>query len=235
MSRAVRHETDELIRQYGPERVTQAMRPLLTDERMARIEQVLDSRLSSLTVAIENLHDPRNGAAAVRSIEAVGLTTLHAAESVEHFRASPAVTIGAEKWIHVARYQGFAACAQALREQGFTLYAACPDAGNGTVDELDTMDVSRPVAVVFGNEHEGLTQGAIDACDRRMRIPMHGFTQSFNLSVSVAVTIYQLARRRRAHLGRPGDLAEQERAILRARWYSLGVRGLRTIVERHVS
>lgn len=231
----MRHETDELIRQYGPERVTQAMRPLLTDERIARIEQVLDNRLSSLTVAIENLHDPHNGAAAVRSIEAVGLTTLHVAESVEHFQASPAVTIGSEKWIRVARHQGFPACAGTLRDQGFTLYAACPDADDQIVDDLDTVDVSRPVAVVFGNEHEGLTQRAIHACDRRLRIPMHGFTQSFNLSVSVAVTVYQLARRRRAFLGRPGDLEAQERAILRARWYSLGVRGLKGIVERHVS
>lgn len=231
MSPAVRHEIDELIRQYGPERVTAALRPLLTDDRIARIEQVLDSRLTSLTIAIENLHDPHNGAAAVRSIEAIGLTTLHVAEPVERFQFSPAVTIGSEKWIRIVRHQGFPSCAEMLRESGFTLYAACPE---GDCD-LDTVDLGGPAAVVFGNEHEGLSQRAIAACDHRLRIPMHGFTQSFNLSVSVAVAMYYLASRRRAVLGRSGDLDGQERALLRARWYSLGVRGLRTIVERNVS
>lgn len=227
----MRHQIDELIRQYGPERVTEALRPLLTEERIARIEQVLDHRLGTLTVAIENLHDPHNGAAAVRSIEALGLTTLHVAEPVERFQFSPTVTIGSEKWIRVMRHQGFPACARTLRDDGFTLYAACP----GADTDLDTVDVSGPVAVVFGNEHEGLTQRAIAACDHRLAIPMHGFTQSFNLSVSVAVATYQLAQRRRAYLGRPGDLDDQERALLRARWYSLGVRGLRAIIERYVS
>jgi tRNA (guanosine-2'-O-)-methyltransferase len=222
---------DQLIRQYGPERITEALRPFLTEERIQRVEEVLASRLSGLTVAIENLHDPHNGAAVVRSIEAVGLTSLHVAEPVEQFQFSPAVTIGAEKWIRVLRHQGFSACAELLRGAGFRMYAACP----GASMDIDAVDVSKPAVMVFGNEHEGLSQRAIDACDAQVGIPMYGFTQSLNLSVSVALSVFHLAGRRRALLGRPGDLDEQERAVLRARWYALSVRGASNILERVVS
>lgn len=222
---------DQLIRQYGPDKIVEALRPFLSEERATRIEQVLAARLSGLTVAIENLHDPHNGAAVVRSIEAAGLTSLHVAEPVERFQFSPAVAIGAEKWIRILRHQGFSTCARVLRGAGFRLYAACPD----TSTSLEAVDLSQPAALVFGNEHEGLTRRAIDACDAQVSIPMYGFTRSLNLSVSVAVTVFELAARRRALLGREGDLDEQERAILRARWYSLSVRGVRSILERAVS
>ncbi|WP_428267604.1 TrmH family RNA methyltransferase [Haliangium sp.] len=225
------HQVERLLRQYGPDKITSTLRPLLTEDRIERIEAVLAARLSSLTVAIENLHDPHNGAAVVRSAEAAGLSALHVAEPLERFSFSPAVTIGAEKWIRVVRHQGFKSCADTLRESGFTLYAACP----GAELSLDEIDLERPAAVVFGNEHEGLTQRAIDACDASFGIPMHGFSQSLNLSVSVAVTVFQLAARRRAVLGRLGDLDEQERAIARARWYALSVRGVKAILERTVS
>lgn len=222
---------DQLIRQYGPDRIVEVLRPYLTEDRVQRIEQVLASRLSGLTVAIENLHDPHNGAAVVRSLEAVGLTTLHVAEPVEQFQFSPAVTIGAEKWMRILRHQGFSACASLLHGAGFRMYAAVP----GAPEDIDAVDVSKPAVLVFGNEHEGLSQRAVDACDAQVGIPMFGFTQSLNLSVSVAVSMFRLAERRRTLLGRPGDLDDQERAVLRARWYSLSVRGVGAILERAVS
>lgn len=225
------HPVDTLIEQYGVETVTAAMRPLLSEERMARIETVLDARLDGVTVGIENLHDPHNGAAAIRSLEAVGLSTLHVVEGVETFRFSPAITIGCEKWLDICRYRHMEDAARALRDAGYLLYAACPGGQSG----LEEVAVERPVCVFFGNEHAGLTDDAVDLCDHRLTIPMHGFTQSFNLSVSVAVTMHRLAARRRAALGRSGDLDGQKRAFLRARWYAHGVRGARAILARHVS
>lgn len=224
-------DVDRLIEHHGPEIVIEAVRPMLTDERMQRIETVLDARLDSLVAVVENLHDPHNGAAAIRSLEAVGASTLHVVETVEHFHASPAVTIGAEKWIDVVRHKRFADAADALSSAGFTLYAACPGADH----DIETLDVNRPAAIVFGNEHAGVTDETIARCDHRVSIPMHGFTQSFNLSVSVALTMYRLAQRRRQAIGRAGDLTDWKRAFLRARWYSLGIRGLDAIVARYVS
>lgn len=222
---------DRLIHRYGPGVITDALRPLLTEERIRRIETVLDARLSGLVAVIENLHDPHNGAAAIRSLEGIGVAELHVAETVEHFRFSSAIAIGAEKWIDVVRHRGFPACAQALHDAGYTLYATVPDAD----DDLEVIDVSKPAAVVFGNEHAGLTEEAAALCDRSVAIPMHGFSQSFNLSVSVAVAMHRLAARRRQALGQPGDLHDAKRAFLRARWYALGMRGVDAIVDRYVS
>jgi tRNA (guanosine-2'-O-)-methyltransferase len=222
---------DTLIERYGADAVVAALSPQTSEERRARIEQVLEARLCSLTVAVENLYDPHNGAAAIRSCEAVGLSAIDVVETGEPFRFSKKVTIGCEKWIDVRRHRSVAECAEALRARDMTLYAAVP----GAELSVHELDVERPVALLIGNEHEGLTDAAIAACDRTFSIPMSGFTESLNLSVSVAVSVHGLAARRRAAIGRPGDLPAEERAHLRARWYALGVRGVGGIVERHVS
>jgi tRNA (guanosine-2'-O-)-methyltransferase len=229
--RAVADPIDELIRRHGPEEVAAALRPLLREQRAERIESALSARLASVTAVLENLHDPHNGAAALRSIEALGLQHAHVVEAAESFSASPAITIGCEKWLTLGRHRSMEAAAEALRARGFALYAMLPGAER-TVSDVDP---ARPAALVFGNEHEGLTDGAIGVCDDAISLPIYGFTQSFNLSVSVALALSVAAARRRAHLGEPGDLEPGERAWLRARWYALGMRGVETIVSRHVS
>jgi tRNA (guanosine-2'-O-)-methyltransferase len=100
---------------------------------------------------------------------------------------------------------------------------------------LAEIDVTRPTALVFGNEHAGLTAAAVAQCDLTFGIPMQGFTQSFNLSVSVAISVYECARRRRA-AGAFG-LTDAEKLKLRARWYALSAdaRAVMGIVDRHVS
>jgi tRNA (guanosine-2'-O-)-methyltransferase len=222
---------DTLIARHGADAVLAAMQPQISDERRERIERVLAARLGSLTVVLEDLYDPHNGAAAIRSVEAVGLQSLHAVESRQPFEFSKKVTIGCHKWVTVHRHPDFATCAAALRGQGMRLLAAVPDAPQS----LHELDMAQPAALVFGNEHDGLTAGAVAACDASFSIPMSGFTESLNLSVSVAVSVHTLAARRRTALGGAGDLSEQERAYLRARWYALGTRGVQGIVERFVS
>src|SRR6185295_934475 len=109
-----------------PEAVCVALAPLLGDERRERIDAVIDARLGGLTVVIENLHDPRNGAAVLRSAEAFGIQTVHVVEAVERFRFSPAVSQGCEKWLDVERHPTFAAARATLGRAGFALYAAVP-------------------------------------------------------------------------------------------------------------
>jgi tRNA (guanosine-2'-O-)-methyltransferase len=221
---------DSWLPKHDPFLVIDALAPLLTPERIAKIDAVLDARLGGLTVALENLHDPHNGAAALRSVEGFGLSELHVVEQAEPFKFSDKVTQGCEKWVAIRKHADFGACAHVLHDRGFSLYAAVP----GATLDLAEIDVSRPTALVIGNEHAGLTGSAQAACDGTFRIPMSGFTQSFNLSVSVALSVFDCARRRRAALGRPGDLSDQERAQLRARWYvlSMDLRSAQAIVSR---
>jgi len=220
---------EELVERHGPDAVVAALRPLLSEERMARIERVLDARLAGLTIVLENLYDAHNGAAAVRSAEAFGLVAVHAVEGSGPFHASPAVTIGCEKWIDLHRHRDVASARAALGEMIHC--AAVPGAG-ATVDDLPP---GHPCAFWFGNEHDGLSREALAACTHRVEIPMFGFTRSFNLSVSAALVLARASERRRAALGRPGDLPGEERARRRARWYAQDIRGAAEIIERHVS
>lgn len=212
-----------------PVDVIEALSPWVGDERRARLDHVLGQRLGGLAVVVENLHDPHNGAAAIRSLEAHGVQALHVVEAAEPFRFSPRVTQGCDKWIDVVHHATFADGARALRARGLTLYAAVP----GARLALEEIDVSRPTALCFGNEHAGLTPEAIAACDDTFGLGMNGFTESFNLSVSVALAVRDCARRRRAAVG-PTDLDEAERLRLRARWLalSLDARAAQGIVER---
>jgi tRNA (guanosine-2'-O-)-methyltransferase len=218
-----------LVDRYGPEVVIAALSPLMTDERMARIEAVLDARLAGLTVVLENLYDPHNGAAGIRSAEAFGLSAVHAIEGAGPFRAASKVTVGCEKWVDVHRHADLASARAALA--GMIHCAAVPGAGR-TVDDLPAAE---PIAFWFGNEHDGLSAEALAGCTHRVEIPMFGFTRSFNLSVSVALILQRAAERRRAALGRAGDLPAEERALVRARWYAQDIRGAAEIIERYVS
>jgi len=224
-------DSDRLVERHGPDAVVAALAPLLSAERIARLEAVLDARLVGLTLVIENLYDPHNGAAALRSLEGLGIAAAHVIEGRGPFRASPAVTIGCDKWIDLHRHADVESARGALAAAGMTLCAAVPGAG-ATVDDLPPLE---PCALVVGNEHEGLTPEALAACTRRIEIPMVGFTRSFNLSVAVALLAARLAERRRRALGRAGDLPVEVRAKWRARWYALSIRGAGEIVERYVS
>jgi len=214
-----------------PELICAALAPLLGEERRQRIEEVVDARLGSLTVLVENLHDPRNGAAVLRSCEAFGLQTVHVVEAAERFRFSSEVSQGCEKWMDVERHASFAAAQARLQADGFALYAAVPD---GKVP-LEALDFTRPAAIVVGNEHSGLTSGAIALADVPFAIPMAGMTRSLNLSVATALIVAHASGRRRAALGRAGDLDDAARASLRARFYAASVRGADTVVARHAA
>src|SRR5262249_27593589 len=124
----------------------------------------------------------------------------------------------------------FKSCAAVLREEGFALYAALPP-GEATVP-VDAIDSGRRVALVFGNEHAGLTPEAIAACDGAFTVPMQGFTASFNLSVSVGLAFYACAHRLRAALGGRGDLDPATLVQMRAEWYRLSVDAADLILER---
>lgn len=218
-----------------PYLVCRTLEPFLVDGRRERIDAIVDARLGGLTLVIENLHDPHNGAAVLRSAEAFGIQTVHVVEAAERFRFSSDVSQGCEKWLDVVRHRTFAAAVSRLRADGFALYAAAPDA-TATWEELD---FSRPAAIVVGNEHAGLTAEALAAVDVPFRIPMAGMTRSLNLSVAAALIASRAsAARRQAHVGQDdsmaggGDLDPAARVRLRARFYAASVRGAAQIIER---
>ncbi len=219
---------DRLIEKHGAAAICTALAPMMTAERIARIDQVLAARLGSVVTCVEDTHDPHNAAATIRTTEALGLQELHVIEPYERFSAVAGVTRGAHRWIDLARWPDAEAAASALQARGVRVYAALPDA----TASIEDLDVSTPLAVMFGNEHSGLSPAAIAACDGSVTVPMFGFTESFNLSVTVGLAMSRIAARRRAYITAPGDLDPDRRARLRARWFALGIRGVVGVVDR---
>ena len=209
----------------------QALAPLLLGDRRERIDEVIRSRLGSLRVAIENLHDPHNGAAVLRSAEAFGVQRVEVTEASKPFRFSSTVTQGCEKWLDIVRHATQAQAVATLRRDGFAIYAAVPTAAVN----LDDLDFARPAAILVGNEQLGLSSEAMQTADACFRIPMVGMTRSLNLSVAAALITERAAARRRHLLGAPGDLDEATQLRLRARFYAASVRGAELVLERYLA
>ena len=173
--------------------------------RKKRILDVLFGRLASVTVVAENLFDPHNMSAILRSAEGFGVDTLHVVEKPNRYEPNKQIVKGSDKWVEIERYQSLTKVIGGLRDRGFVTIAA--DVGPGAIP-LHEIDVDRPVALVMGTEFEGLSKEAKSISDHRFTIPMNGFVESFNVSVSAAISLYDLTKRRRAHLEAPGDLDE---------------------------
>lgn len=220
-----------MIDRYGPDAVCDALAPLLTPERIARIDQVIDARLGSVVAAVEDTYDPHNAAATLRTCEALGLQDLYVIEPGSRFSAAKGVTRGAHRWLDLRRFSDATTAITDLRARGFRVYATLPDA----TTSIEDVAVDSPLAVVFGNEHDGVSPAAIAACDGALAVPMFGFTESYNLSVTVGLAMSRLAARRRAYIGALGDLDPARRARLRARWFSLRIRAAVSIVDRKLA
>ena len=213
-----------------PALTCEALGPLLLAERRERIDAVIDARLGGLRVAIENLHDPHNGAAVLRSAEAFGVQRVDVTESVKPFRFSGTVTQGCEKWLDIVRHPTHEQAVAALRADGFAIYGAVPGA-RLTIDDLD---FTRRAAILVGNEQVGLSAAAMASADACFGIPMAGMTRSLNLSVAAALITERAAHRRRQALGGGGDLDDATRLRLRARFYAASVRGAEAVLARYL-
>ena len=215
------------------ERIEAAIGPVMSERRKRRIERVIRRRLASVTVVLENLYDPHNGGAALRTCEALGLLHVHIVQQNQQFPISPKVTQRAHKWLNLHLYDSIDACIDKLHSWGFSCWATVPPL-RATIEQGSPLPTDGPVALVFGNEQKGLTKRAVELCDACHGISMYGFTESLNLSVSVAVSLRQLTEQRRWHLGRPGDLSHAARRQLRAAYYALSTPHAADLVMDHL-
>jgi tRNA (guanosine-2'-O-)-methyltransferase len=192
---------------WPSERVIEALEPFVTPARRARIEAVLDARLSSVTLVVDALHDPHNGAALMRSCDAFGVQAMHAIERSEAITVATTVSRGTQKWIDLHRWGSGAECVKALRESGHELVATHPE---GDLIPEDLASIPR-VALLMGNEREGIDPILREACTRAVRVPMVGFVESLNVSVTAAILLHAATRHRK------GDLDAATRTALYAR------------------
>ncbi len=192
---------------------------LLTDARKVRINGVIEARLSSVTAVLEQVHDPHNLAAVARTAEALGLCAMHIIpEPGSPWRPHRKITQDAHKWLEVVTHADFRACAETLRDAGYRVLAGTLDPAAIEVAEIPG---DKPLALIFGNEHRGVSPEALGACDGSFRIDMLGFTKSLNVSVAAGIALDHAVRARRAFLGKTGDLSLANRRAMQRRYYRL--------------
>jgi tRNA (guanosine-2'-O-)-methyltransferase len=213
----------------SPAEVIELLESFATDERLAKIDAVLDRRTASLTVVVEGMVDTGNVAAVLRTADGFGVQDFHAIDTAHSYKHSKRTSQGAEKWIDRYRWRGPAECVAYLHEEGFEVIAAHLDPVATPIDEVD---LTGKVALVFGNELAGLSDELLALADEKVFIPITGFVQSFNISVAAAVCLYEARRQRMATTGGHGDLETGDRERLRAVHLMKSVRHHRDIIER---
>jgi tRNA (guanosine-2'-O-)-methyltransferase len=179
----------------------------LQPDRIQRLRTAAQQRMAGLTVVLESLYDPGNRAAVFRTAEAFGLDAVHVIDrKAGQKHGARLVSRGTEKWLQMHDHATTDDALLHLRSRGYRLYAADLDATR----PLEALDFSPRVALVFGNEHRGISDALRESADERFRIPMVGFAESLNISAAAAITIHTARRQRERALGRSTDLSAAE-------------------------
>jgi tRNA (guanosine-2'-O-)-methyltransferase len=169
---------------------------MTTPERLARIKSVLGFRQPDLRVVLEQVDNPHNASAVLRTCDAAGLMGIDViGSSDDPMPINNAITTRADKWLKVDFHTTTEACLAGLKERGFAI--AVTHLGPDSIP-YTSLDFTKPTAVVFGAERNGISEKALAAADFKIKIPMFGMVQSLNLSVSVGIIVYEAIRQRMA-------------------------------------
>ncbi|MDX9732130.1 MAG: RNA methyltransferase [Bdellovibrionales bacterium] len=204
---------------YTAADVLKHLAPRLTPERWEKIQRVVSQRTCDVTPVLENIYDRGNTSAVFRSAEAMGFQTVHLIEPSDRFKEANRVTAGADKWLDVIKFKKTADAVSNLKSKGYQVLATHLDA---RAKPLATLDLTKPTAIVFGNEKDGISQEMIELCDATVILPMRGFVQSYNISVAAAIAFQTIASAREAATASGAlaaeSLTENEKRLLEAHY-----------------
>ena len=199
----------------------------LSANRIKGIDKVLRQRTRHLTVVLEDIFQSQNASAVIRTCECMGIQDIHIIEQISKYSINPKVLRGSNKWISFHHYgnrevNNTKLCYDRLREQGYTILASDPAPDGKSIHEIDV--TAGKIALVFGNELRGVSASGIDYADERVHIPMYGFTESLNISVSVAICVNTLIQKMIASRRALG-LSDNDIHEIKLDWYRKIVRG----------
>lgn len=178
-----RSEIRALIEKYGYK---------LTPNRRELLQKVVDQRVRHFTLVLEDLKDPHNISAVIRTCEVFGFQDVHVISEVNPYRVGRSVLKGSYKWLDIYSYARRARCLRGLKERGYQVAVASTSAGDAV--PLDAIDFTRPTAFYLGSESMGNHPDTLAAADLRFRIPQYGLTESMNVSVCAGVLVATLDR-----------------------------------------
>lgn len=200
----------------------------LTENRKQRFLEVLSKRTNFLTVAIEDVYQLHNTSAVVRSCDSFGIQSVHVIEELYEKRLDKNISVGAQKWVDVHQYPSTEECITSLRKLGYKIVATTP---HDTSYPLHAFELKEKTALFFGTEWNGLTDLVKEQADGFLHIPMVGFSESLNVSVSAAILLQNLmARLRDSKMS--WQLTEQEKLDKRLDWTKKSIKNVEQIIDR---
>ena len=200
----------------------------LTDNRRKRFDAVLAKRTRHFTVATEDVYQLHNTSAVIRSCDVFGVQDIHVVEETNSKRIDHEIAMGSQKWVDLHRYSSVKTCLRDLKSKGYQIVATTPHANDC---ELQDFDISKPSCFFFGRETEGLSQEVLDQADCFLKIPMSGFTESLNISVSAAIILQHVTTKlRQSNIAWQLTLEEQQEK--RLDWIKKTIKSHDDIVKR---
>ncbi len=201
----------------------------LTPRRLGLYKKVLDQRTNHFTVAIEDVYQLHNTSAVIRSCDVFGIQNVHVIEEVNVKRIDREIAMGAQKWVDVHRYPTTKRSIKTLKEKGYQIVATTPHDNSLMLREFD---VTKPSAFFFGREQQGLSDTVLDEADSRLHIPMVGFTESLNISVSAAIILQHVTSELR-NTTVDWQLSEEEKLEKRMEWAKKVIKSHEQIIARY--
>lgn len=202
----------------------------LTEERKQRFLDVLQNRTKHITVAMEDVYQLHNTSAIIRSCDVFGVQELHVVEDRFGKRLDKNIAMGAEQWVDVYRYQTTSDCISKLREDGYQIIATTPHNDSMLLPDFFPVEKS---AIFFGTEKEGLSEEVLEQADGFLKIPMVGFSESLNVSVSAAIIIQQLTQKVRSS-DVDWQLTDIEVLDKRLDWTKKSIKNVEGIIKRYL-
>jgi len=181
--------------------LTQYLEEFVGERRRGRLTEVLEARTNHLTLVLEDVYQTHNFSAVLRSADIFGIQTTNFIENRNKYKISEDVSMGSTQWLTLNRYQhhenNTRTCLTDLKAKGYKIVATSLHKNSVTLQELD---ISKPIALVFGTELTGISADVEEMADKFVKLPMYGFTESFNISVCAALCMYELTTRLRNEL-----------------------------------
>ena len=204
---------------------------ILTENRKERFLNVLKNRTRHFTVAVEDVFQMHNTSAVMRSCEVFGIQELNIIEQRFGKRIDKEIAMGAQKWVDINAFDSITGCLDNLQSRGYQIIATTPHEDDCLLEDFD---ISKPSALFFGTERDGLSEEILKRADGFLKIPMVGFTESLNISVSAAIIIQNLTERlRKSNI--QWELSENELIEKRLQWAKNSIKDIKRIETRYYS
>src|SRR5690554_5983294 len=203
------------------EKLLHELYQIITPEKIEKFEQIAAERTRYATVVVENIYQDHNVSAVIRSCDCFGIQDLHVIERYNKFTVNKDISLGAGQWVNHFHYSEnelknpTRECINALKKKGYKIIATTPHTDAHTIN---TVPLDEPVAILFGTEQLGLSEEALELSDYSVKIPMVGFTESFNISVSAALTMNVIRTRLEQMEEIDWRLSEEEQIKLKIDW-----------------